>query len=139
MLGPEWNMAQTKIPDAFMDLINQKKAFAYLATVNPDGSPQVTPVWFDMSGEHLRVNTARGRIKDRNMQMNAAVALSISDPDDPYRHLSLRGRIVHITEEGAEEHIHALSMKYDGKRFSIPAGQKRVIYEIEPVSIFTKG
>jgi PPOX class probable F420-dependent enzyme len=128
-----------KIPDSFMDIVNQKKSFANLATVGPDGTPQVTPVWFDMAGDHIRINTARGRAKDRNMQKNAAVALSILDPDNPYRHIAVRGHVAHITEEGAVDHIHALSMKYKGERFGIPAGQVRVIYEIEPTSVRTMG
>jgi PPOX class probable F420-dependent enzyme len=127
------------IPDNFLDIVNQKKSFANLATIAPDGTPQVTPVWFDMAGNHIRINTARGRVKDRNMQKNAAVALAISDPDDPYRHLAIRGHIVNITEEGAVDHIHALSMKYRGQRFAIPAGQVRVIYEIDPTSVRTMG
>ena len=93
-------MAQTKIPASFMDIVNDKKSFAHLATLMPDGTPQVTPVWFDMAGDKIRVNTARGRIKDRNMQKNAAVALSIIDPENPYRHIAIRGRISNISSQG---------------------------------------
>jgi PPOX class probable F420-dependent enzyme len=134
-------MAQTKIPPGFMDLVDKKVSFASLATLMPDGTPQVTPVWFDMSGDRIRVNTARGRIKDKNMQKNAAVALSISDPENPYRHVSLRGRVVNVTEQGADDHIDSLAKKYLGKDkypFRQP-NEKRVIYEIEPISVSSMG
>ena len=134
-------MSNTKVPASFMDVMTQKQSFAHLATVMPDGTPQVTPVWFDMSGDKVRVNTARGRVKDRNMQKNAAVALSVTDPDNPYRHVAIRGRITNITEEGADAHIDSLAKKYLGKDkypFARP-GEVRVIYEIEPTSVTTMG
>ncbi|HEX8954140.1 MAG TPA: PPOX class F420-dependent oxidoreductase [Polyangia bacterium] len=134
-------MSNTKVPAGFMDIMTQKKAFAHLATLMPDGTPQVTPVWFDMSGDKVRVNTARGRIKDRNMQKNATVALSIIDPDNPYRHVAIRGRITSISEEGADAHIDSLAKKYLGQDkypFARP-GEVRVIYEIEPTSVSAMG
>ena len=129
------------IPDAFLDLLTKKTAFASLATLMPDGSPQVTPVWFDYREGKIRVNTARGRVKDRNMSQNHRVALSILDPDNPYRHLSVRGRIVHVTENGADAHIDSLTQKYLGKpKYPMRApGEVRVIYEIEPVSVSAMG
>jgi PPOX class probable F420-dependent enzyme len=134
-------MAQTNIPESYMDIMTRKKAFAHLATLMPDGSPQVTPVWFDYSGDKIRVNTARGRIKDRNMQQNSTVALSITDPDNPYRHVAIRGRIANISEQGADPHIDSLAKKYldkDKYPFRRP-GEVRVIYEIEPTSVTTMG
>jgi PPOX class probable F420-dependent enzyme len=133
-------MAQTTIPAPFLDIIN-KKSFAHLATLMPDGTPQVTPVWFDMSGDHIRVNTARGRVKDRNMQKNAAVALSIIDPENPYRHIAIRGKISNITEEGADDHIDLLAKKYMGAdKYPLRRpGEQRVIYEIELGSVTTMG
>jgi PPOX class probable F420-dependent enzyme len=129
-----------KIPDNYLDIVNSKKAFANLATLMPDGTPQVTPVWFDMSGDRIRVNTARGRVKDKNMQKNAAVALAILDPDNPYRHIAVRGRVANITEEGADQHIDSLSHKYIGKDYPFrQPGEKRVIFEIEPISVRTMG
>lgn len=123
------------IPDSHLDLF-EKRAFAHLATVMPDGSPQVTPVWIDYDGRHLLVNTARGRVKDRNMRRDGRVALSILDPDDPYRRLQVRGRVVEITEEGAWEHIDALARKYwDGRSFPRRPGEVRVIFKIEPVHV----
>jgi PPOX class probable F420-dependent enzyme len=134
-------MAKTNIPEKYLPILTEKKSFAHLATLMPDGSPQVTPVWFFYKGGKFIVNTARGRIKDRNMKANAQVALSISDPDNPYSHVSVRGKIVHVTEEGADASIDSLAMKYMGKDkypFRQP-GEVRVIYEIEPVSVSTMG
>ena len=79
------------IPDKYLDLLTQKKAFAGLATVMPDGTPQVTPVWFDYTDGVIRVNSAKGRTKQRNMKEGSPVALSIMDPDNPYRYLQVRG------------------------------------------------
>jgi PPOX class probable F420-dependent enzyme len=130
-----------KIPSEFLDLLTQKKAFADLATVMPDGSPQVTPVWVDYKDGKVLVNTARGRTKDRNMSADSRVALAISDPDNPYRHVQIRGRVTNIVEKGAAEHIDAMAKKYLGKDkypYHQP-GDVRVIFEIEPQSCSTMG
>ncbi len=129
------------IPQTHIDLFSGKKAFASLATVMPDGSPQVTPVWFDYEGGKIRVNTARGRIKDRNMTQNARVALDVVDPENPYRHVQIRGRVASITEEGADAHIDSLSMKYLGQaKYPLARpGEVRVIYTIEPLSVQSMG
>jgi PPOX class probable F420-dependent enzyme len=123
--------------DNYLDLLQQKKAFAGLATIMPDGTPQVTPVWFDYDGRRVRVNTAKGRVKARNLKPGAAVALSIMDPDNPYRYVQIRGRVANATETGADAHIDSLAKKYLGKDqypFRQP-GEVRVMYEIEPVSV----
>jgi PPOX class probable F420-dependent enzyme len=128
-------MAAT-IPDKYLDLLQQKKAFAILATVMPDGSPQVTPVWFDQTNGLIRVNTARGRVKARTLQAGAAVAMAIVDPDHPYRYIQIRGRVRRVTEEGAAQHIDSLAKKYLGKD-KYPSGQPgevRLLCEIEPTS-----
>jgi len=121
------------IPEKYVDLFS-KKAFANLATVNADGTPQVTPVWVDYDGKHVIVNSARGRRKDKNMNTNSAVALSIQDPDNPYRYLEVRGRVTTITEEGADQHIDKMAKKYLGAdRYpGRQAGEVRVLYKIEP-------
>lgn len=80
------------IPEKYRDLFS-KKAFAHLATLMPDGSPQVTPVWCDYDGTHIRVNSAKGRVKDKNMRRAKKVALSITDPDNPYRSLAVQGDV----------------------------------------------
>jgi PPOX class probable F420-dependent enzyme len=123
--------------DNYLDLLQQKKAFADLATIMPDGTPQVTPVWFDYHGGKVRVNTAKGRVKARNLKPGAAVALAIMDPDNPYRYVQIRGRIANATETGADAHIDSLAKKYLGKDqypYRRP-GEVRVMYEIEPVSV----
>jgi PPOX class probable F420-dependent enzyme len=103
------------IPDAYLDLFQQKKAFANLATMMPDGTPQVTPVWFDYNGSVIRVNSAKGRTKTRNMQQGSPVALSIMDPDNAYRYVQVRGKVTRVTEEGASAHIDSLAKKYIGQ------------------------
>ena len=95
------------IPEGYRDLLS-KKSFAHIATIGRDGAPQVTPVWVDYDGTHVRFNTARGRVKDKNLQRNPRIAMSIQDPDNPYRYLQIRGRVVEVTEKGADEHIDAL-------------------------------
>lgn len=128
------------IPEKYQDLFN-KKAFANLATVMPDGSPQVTPVWVDYDGSHVLVNSARGRQKDKNMKQNASVALSILDPENPYRYLEVRGNVTEITEEGAADHIDKMAKKYLGVEaypFS-KEGEVRVLYKIEPTHFTSMG
>ncbi len=123
--------------DQYQDLLKVKKPLAALATVMPDGSPQVTPVWFDYDGKRLRINTAKGRVKARNMQEGSRVALAIVDPDNPYRYVQVRGRVTVVTESGADEHINALTKKYlgaDTYPYRQP-GEVRVRYEIEPLSV----
>ncbi|HEY3848723.1 MAG TPA: PPOX class F420-dependent oxidoreductase [Acetobacteraceae bacterium] len=130
-----------EIPAAYMDLLTQKTAFANLATIMKDGSPQVTPVWFDYTNGHVRVNTAKGRVKARNLHEGVRVALAILDPDNPYRYLQIRGQVVRVTEEGASAHIDSLAKKYLGKDkypFSQP-GEVRIRYEIEPLAVQVMG
>jgi PPOX class probable F420-dependent enzyme len=129
------------IPEKYLDLLQQKKAFASLATVMPDGTPQVTPVWLDYKDGAIRVNTAKGRVKARNMKEGSPVALSIMDPDNPYRYIQVRGRVKRVIEEGASAHIDALAKKYLGQDkypYSQP-GEVRVMYEIEPTATQTMG
>jgi PPOX class probable F420-dependent enzyme len=121
------------IPDNYLDLF-QKKAFANLATLMPDGRPQVTPVWCDYDGGNVLINTARGRQKDRNLQHDPRVSLAILDPENPYRYVEIRGRVVERTEKGADAHIDKMAKKYLGKDkypFAKP-GEVRVLYKIKP-------
>ena len=129
------------IPEAFNDLLTKKKAFANLATVNADGTPQVTPVWFDWDGSRLRINTAKGRVKDKNLRRTPAVALTIMDPDNPYRYIQVKGRVANVTESGADAHIDALSKKYTGQdRYAKRTpGEVRVIFTISPDRVQTMG
>jgi len=129
-----------QIPDGFKDILN-KRGFAHLATLMQDGSPQVTPVWYDFDGNYIRINTAKGRVKDKNMRRAKQVALSIQDPDDPYRYLAIRGDIVEITENGADAHIDSLAKKYlDKDRYPFRGPDEvRVIYKIRPDKVSTVG
>jgi len=129
----------TVIPDQFLDLF-QKKALAHLATLMPDGRPQVTPVWCEYDGRHVLINTAAGRQKDRNLVRDGRVALSLTDPDDPFRYLEVRGRVVERTEKGADEHIDRLAQKYMGTRYpDRQPGERRILYRIEPEHLTTMG
>lgn len=128
------------IPEQYRDLFT-KKAFAHLATVGKDGAPQSTPVWLDYDGTHVRFNTARGRVKDRNLQRNPRVALSMLDPENPYRYIQVRGRVVEMTEKDADAHIDALAKKYIGQD-KYPwrrPGEVRVTVKVLPEKIQTMG
>jgi len=130
------------IPKSHQDLLkDETKAFVYLATIMKDGSPQVTPIWFDTEGEYIRINSAKGRLKDKNMRARPSVALCISDPKNPYRYVQIRGKVVEIITEGAEEHIDKLNMKYhDNPHYANHSPEHpRVIYKIEPVKAQTMG
>ena len=129
------------IPDNYLDLLTTKISFANVATVLKDGSPQVTPVWFDYTGGKIRINTARGRVKARTLKPDTRVAIAIMDPDNPYRYIQVRGRVVTATENGAAAHIDSLAKKYldkDKYPFAQP-GDVRVMYEIEPTSAQAMG
>ena len=130
------------IPEAFRDLLaDDCRAFAVLGTIMPDGAPQVTPVWFDSEGDLLRINTARGRVKERNLTARPQAALAILDPQNPYRYMQVRGRVVEVTERNAREHIDRLAHKYTGaERFeNLRPGDVRVIFKIRPESVSTTG
>jgi len=129
------------IPETFSDLLTTKKAFANLATINADGTPQVTPVWFDWDGSRIRINTAKGRLKDKNLRRTPSVALSIVDPDNPYRYLQIKGRVANVTESGADAHIDALAKKYTGQdRYANrKPGEVRVTFTIMPERVQTMG
>ena len=128
------------IPEKFLDLLGDKKAFAHIATVMPDGSPQVTPVWFDFTGGKIRINTARGRVKHRNLKVGSKVALAIQDPDNAYRYIQIRGPVTKISEGGADAHIDSLAQKYLGRDYPFRReGEVRVMYEIEPASAQVMG
>jgi PPOX class probable F420-dependent enzyme len=129
------------IPSDYLDILTEKKAFAHLATLQPDGSPQVTPVWFDYTNGVVRVNTAKGRIKARNLSVGSKVALSILDPDNAYRYIQIRGTVSKETTDGAVAHIDSLAKKYLGQDVYPWHNEKdvRVIYEISPTAAQTMG
>ena len=130
----------TEIPKAYLDLFS-KPAFAHLVTLMPDGSPQVTPVWVDLDGNTVIINTAKGRLKDRNMKRDPRVALAVSDPANPYRYVQVRGRVSDITENGGDAHIDKMARKYlnqDSYPYRQP-GEVRVVYRITPEHVQAYG
>jgi len=132
-------MAET-IPEKYVDLF-QKPAFGSLGTLMKDGSPQVTPVWIDYDGKYVRFNSALGRVKDKNVRRDPRVSVTVLDPANPYRYLEIRGRVVEITQNGADDHINKLSQKYLGNPvypFRQP-GEVRVTYKIEPQKVSSMG
>ena len=123
-------------PQEYLDLLkDETKAYLFLATTMPDGSPQVTPIWFSSDDEYILINTNEGRTKDRNMKARPKVALVIQDPTTPYRYIQIRGEIAESTTQGADEHINQLSLKYDNKAWKYREGQKRIIFKIKPTHI----
>jgi PPOX class probable F420-dependent enzyme len=132
-------MAEPRL-EKYSDLL-QKKAFANLSTLMSDGSPQVTPVWFDYDGKHIRINSALGRVKDKNIRRDPRVSLSIQDPENPYRYIEIRGKVVDITQKGADDHIDTLAQKYLGqtKYPGRKPGEVRVLYKIEPLKFSSMG
>jgi PPOX class probable F420-dependent enzyme len=130
-----------EIPAGYLDLLTQKKSLANLATIQPDGSPQVTPVWFDYVDGKVRVNTAKGRVKARNLSEGAKVAMAIVDPDNDYRYMQIRGTVSKATTDGAMQHIDGLAKKYIGQD-TYPwhkPGDERVMYEITPSAFQAMG
>ena len=131
-------MAQS-IPESHVSLL-KKPVFAHFVTLMKDGSPQSTPVWVEYDGTHVLVNSAIGRIKDQNVRRDPRVALSLTDPENPYRYLEIRGRVVEITQKGADELIDKLAFKYLGKEkypFRQP-GEQRVTYKIAPEKVVAR-
>ncbi|SEO91070.1 PPOX class probable F420-dependent enzyme [Halogranum amylolyticum] len=122
------------IPTDFQDLF-EKRTFAHLATLLPDGGPHVAPVWidYDAASNRLLVNTERGRRKEKNVRKDPRVAVSMIDPDDPYRMLSVRGEVDGVTTEGARDHIDELTKRYMGqKEYPNPIQTERVLVSIRP-------
>ena len=118
-------------------LAPETRAFAYLALALADGTPHVSPIWFDWDGTHIIINTARGWVKDKVLKKHPMVALTITG-SDPYRYLLIRGHVVDETEEGGYEMICALNYKYHGKyEFPRRPGQVRVTYKILPERLFS--
>jgi PPOX class probable F420-dependent enzyme len=128
-------MSLTLIPESHIDLLQDEvRAYAYLATVMGDGTPQVTPVWFNTNEDFILINSAKGRVKDRNMRQRSSIAVVIQDPNNPFRYMQVRGRIVEITEKGARLHINTLSEKYTGNaEYTLnDPNEVRVIYMLRP-------
>lgn len=130
-----------KIPESHMRLLSREKpSFGMLGVALADGTPHVTPIWFDYDGTHIIVNTARGRVKERVMQKKPVVALTIMDFESPYTYIQIRGRVVEEDETDAVHQIRELAQKYRGQyAFDIPEGDVRVTYKIMPESVVVRG
>ncbi len=128
-------------PEKFADLLTrEKKAFAFLALAKQDGTPQVTPIWFDYDGKHFIINTARGRVKDKILRKHPTVAMLITDPGNPYRYLQVRGKVIDQTEVGGYDMICSLNEKYHGNRnYPKHEGEVRVTYKILPERFASMG
>ncbi|MBW1831671.1 MAG: PPOX class F420-dependent oxidoreductase [Deltaproteobacteria bacterium] len=129
-----------QIPESHSDILD-KPAFAHLSTLMPDGSPQASAVWVDTDGGAIVINSAEGRLKDRNIRRDPRVAISVTDPENPYRSLMIRGRVTKITNDGADQHIDRMAKKYmdvDEYPFRQPE-EVRVMYYIEPERISAMG
>jgi PPOX class probable F420-dependent enzyme len=128
------------LPDKVKTLL-QQPVFVHFATVMKEGGPQVSPVWVDVEGDTILINSAEGRLKDKNVRKDQRVALSVTDPANPYQAVMIRGRVTEITNAGADAHIDKMAKKYMGKDtypFRTPT-EKRVIYKIEAEQIATMG
>ncbi len=127
------------LPDRYLDLLDRPIVVS-LATLLPDGQPQVHPVWCDRHGHQVWVNSAKGRQKDQNLRHRPQVTVLAIDPDNPYRWLEIRGRVVEIVEgAAAEAHIDRLSHAYFGRLFSRRPGEQRCLYKIEPQRVVAAG
>jgi PPOX class probable F420-dependent enzyme len=122
-----------QLPQKFREMVMGKN-LGSIATLMPDGSPHVVPVWIDLDGDQILVNTAEGRQKLKNIRHDPRVAMDIVNSENPYDMVALRGRVLEVTREGADAHIDKLAKKYLG-RDVYPfrqAGEQRVIIKIEP-------
>lgn len=121
------------IPDSYADLL-QTTAVIHVATIGPDGEPQSTPVWFSWDGQHLLFSQTKTRQKYRNLRRDPRVAVSLTDPDNLYRYLEIRGEVVRIDEDPDLEFINALSKKYLGldEYPNHQPGDERVVMVVEP-------
>ena len=128
------------IPEKYKDIVH-KRTFAMFGTIMPNGQPQVTPVWVDAEDGRILINTAKGRQKHKNVQRDPRVAVTLVDPDNPYRYVEVRGRVAEMTEKGADTHIDKMAKKYLGKDkypFAQP-GEQRILLKIEPEHVHGMG
>lgn len=109
--------------------------FCYIATVMPNGAPQMTVVWVDTDGEHILINTIDGNRKVKNLEKDDRVALVISKREDPAEHVQIRGRVVEIVRDGAKEHVETLSQRYIGMPYPLHKYGERAILKIEPTRV----
>ena len=130
-----------KLPELALKLLTEGRNFGTVATLMSDGSPHATVVWVDSDGEHVIFNTAEGRTKTKNLRRDPRVAVAVANSENPYQQLTVRGHVVQMTHEGADNHIDLLAKKYLGvdKYPYRSAGEKRVIVKIAPDHVGTSG
>ena len=128
-----------------MPTLNEKQAkllldtnLAVVATIRPDGTPQLTPTWVDWDGKHVLINTAEGRYKPKYLSRDPRVGVFVLDRNDPYNWVSITGR-AELTHEGAEEHIHKLSHKYNDRDYDAPKDPQRILVKITPERVHSAG
>jgi PPOX class probable F420-dependent enzyme len=128
------------IPDSHTDLL-QKSGFLHLASLGPDGEPQVHPVWYDWDGTHLLMSSTKPRQKTKNAERDGRVAGSILDPDNAYRYLEIRGRVERVEDDPTGSLVHQLAKKYLGEdRYPWESDNSaRVILRIRPEKANTMG
>ncbi|HEU4605500.1 MAG TPA: PPOX class F420-dependent oxidoreductase [Nitrososphaera sp.] len=131
-------MSQDTIRSEPVSRLFHDKNFGFLATLMNDGSPQVTPIWVDIDGDYIIVNTAKGRIKHKNISNDPRVAVSVADQANPYNMVTVQGTVVEQTTKGADEHIDRMAKKYLGldKYPGRAPGEKRIILKIKPDRVF---
>ncbi len=129
-----------KLPADLLALLHQPSP-CYLATTMPDGSPQLTQTWVDTDGEHILINTVQGFQKVKNIDRDPRVAVTVSDPANPFRYFQVRGRVIGTTTDGAVEHIEKLAQRYLGTPYPWYGGrdQVRMLVTIEPEKVSTMG
>ena len=125
-----------EIPASHADLF-QKKSIAHLAVNFSDGRTLVNPVWCELADGHVQISSVEGRLKDRLMRADPRVTLCLSDPENPYRYMEVRGRVVEMTQTGGRELIDRLAKRYMGVDAypNDPPGTPRVVYRIQPDKI----
>ncbi len=128
------------IPDTHRDILD-KKGFAHVATIGPSGEPHSSPVWYDWDGQHLLFSQTKTRQKYRNLQRDPRVAISITDPDNPYRYLEMRGTLDGVEEDEGNAFINAMAKKYmdeDVYPWHQP-GDERIVLKVLPSHTTTMG
>ena len=130
------SLTSTNLTKKAIKLIEGKN-FAYLATLLPDGSPHVTPMWIDRDGDTVLMNTAIGRVKQRNITRDPRVSITVTDSENPYDRIVIHGRVIDQAKEGADAHIDKLAKKYtDANKYQKASlDEKRIIIRIEPLRI----
>ena len=128
------------IPESHQWLLEDEEVFAKLGTLMPDGPPQVHQIWFDYDGRHIRINTAEGRQKDKNLRERPYATVLLVDPDDPYFYLELRCEVAErVLGQEADAHVGTLGERYLGQASFEAPGETRVLYKFEPQHVTTYG